>query len=114
LNELRNLTRKVSDQRRAVEADIKTTEKMIADTNAQKNFRSVLEANLQQDIDSMKLALDEINRLYDVREKELEDCRQQIRTYYNQIIEMYKEANDSQKFLDTNNGKVNNSLADSQ
>ena len=43
LNELRNLTRKVSDQRRAVEADIKTTEQMIADTNEQKNFRSVLE-----------------------------------------------------------------------
>jgi len=52
--------------------------------------------------------------LYDIREKELEDCRQQIRTYYNQIIEMYKEANDSRKSLNTNNGKINNSLANSQ
>ena len=110
LNELRNLTRKISDQRRAVEADIAVTQKMIEDTNEQKTFRSKLENDLQQDIESMKTALTEINRLYDARASQLEDCRVDIRTYYNQIIEMYKEANDSDQFLDTSNQKSGNSL----
>ena len=64
----------------------------------------------QQDIESMKTALTEINRLYDARASQLEDCRVDIRTYYNQIIEMYKEANDSDQFLDTSNQKSGNSL----
>ena len=110
LNELRNLTRKISDQRRAVEADIAVTQKMIEDTNEQKTFRSQLENDLQQDIESMKTALTEINRLYDARASQLEECRVDIRTYYNQIIEMYKEANDSDQFLDTSNQKSGNSL----
>jgi len=110
LNELRNLTRTISDQRRAVEADMAITQQMIEDTEKQKNFRSSLENDLQQDIQSMKTALTEINRLHDLRANELEDCRQQIRTYYNQIIEMYKEANDSDQFLDTSNQKSGNSL----
>ena len=57
LNELRNLTRTISDQRRAVEADMAITQQMIEDTEKQKNFRSSLENDLQQDIQSMKTAL---------------------------------------------------------
>jgi hypothetical protein len=111
LRELRDLTRLSTSQRRAVEEDIRTTEKMIADTDAQKRHRSMVEISLKQDIESMQRALAEINRLHDQRARELETCRQQIRTYYNQIIELYKQSNRPDEFLDTGTGKPNPSVA---
>ncbi len=114
LNELRNLTRLASSQRRAVEKDIAVTQQMIADTDTQKNNRTLLESNLQQDIDSMKVALAEINRLHDQRASELQEMRDTIRTYYNQIIELYKTANDSSDFLDTSTRQPDGSVVDSR
>lgn len=114
LYELRELTRKASSNRRAIESDIAVTEQIISDTNAQIAVRSVITANLNADIDSMTAALEEINRLYAIREAQLNECKAQIQTYYNQIIEMYRQAEEPDTdSLDTSIKRSGDSLAGS-
>jgi len=103
LAEFRNLTRKAINNRRAIETDIEITNKIIQDAKDQDRVRSQMIADLRADTESMQAALNEINRLVDLRSAQLAQCKADIRTYYNQIIELYRASEPSPEFLDTRN-----------
>ncbi|MGI9518085.1 MAG: hypothetical protein ACR2NP_13610 [Pirellulaceae bacterium] len=112
LRELGELMRKTSDASADLDQDIQVSENMLAKTEAQINHRADVILKLQSDLTQLTRDLEIIGQLNEMRETQLQQCQDDIRTYYNQIQELYKQENEPAEFLDTRAGQPERSLAD--
>ena len=113
LNVYRDLTRQATDSRRAIETDIAVTNRILGDTQQQVDARELNKKNVASDVKLMEAAKFEVDRLVRVRGAELAALKEEIRTTYNQIIEVYRQSKPDADFLDTSIDKDSSSVAGS-
>lgn len=89
---LQVLSELAADARQSIkesEKDVQITQAMIENTNTQLAHRSAVLNRLQQDIAQREQELQAVNALSARLEAELNEKRQTVQTYYEQILEMY-------------------------
>ena len=91
LQELGSQTNKMSESKARVDSDIADTDDMIGYSQQQINKRDEDISKYRQDIQNLEQDLAAISDLLQQREAEFNRKQQQIRTYYNQILELYEE-----------------------
>jgi hypothetical protein len=85
----------------SLKADIAVNEAMIEDTQAQINYRDTLTVKLQSDISRREQELAAINAYHDQLAQEITSRQVQIRTYYEQIMELYNSGNQRKAMKNT-------------
>ncbi len=112
LRELAELMTKLQESSAQLDEDIKASESMLANTQQQISHRADVILKLRSDLTQVDRDLEIITRLREARESELERYEETIRTYYNQIQELYKQNSQPLEFLNTGNGQPESTLAE--
>ncbi len=111
LEELGTQTAKLDRVKQQVDRDIEGINQLVADARQQINNRDVIIDQLQSDITKLRDDLALVTDLLDKRTREFAQKQEQIRTYYKQIMEMYKQMQSSGDALNTSRQKGPANLA---